>query len=125
MEALKDTLGEAWLQDEQAHICLLARKEDGWLLRQVSQLLCLRLCVRHVSVAAGGHEALMRCAAQQGYDLVQAPRPRMQLAAGLVASGAQGAAQRFSSGVQKVMQNFQQQVEAKAQQARGGSRLPL
>ena len=39
----------------------------------------------------------------------------MQRAAGAVAEKAQGAAQRFSSEVQKVMQTLQQQVEAKKQ----------
>eukprot|EP00972_Heterocapsa_arctica_P034035 5010327-Heterocapsa_arctica.AAC.1 len=58
-EALKATLGEDWVCDREAHICLLATAGDAGLVRALYSVLTAELTLRHVSVASGGYEAVV------------------------------------------------------------------
>jgi len=70
-EALKATLGEDWVCDRGAHICLLGVAEDAAWIRSLYHVLTQQLTYRHVSVASGGFEAVLACAEKQGLEIVR------------------------------------------------------
>ncbi|CAE8623791.1 unnamed protein product [Polarella glacialis] len=110
-ESLKETLGEGWVCDREAHICLLGAAEDSALVRSLYQVLTEDLTLRHVSVASGGFEAVVSCAQKQGFEIIcqneldrqpsAAPSTAAAAAAGgaaaAAAAAAEGAASKFSS----------------------------
>jgi len=149
LDALKDTLGENWLGDHQAHICLVGRSEESWLLRAMYTVLTVELSLRHISVASGGFEAVLKFAQKHRYDIVQQERwspvgalesvlrPKGGSAASLAAEGAaaaaaaaaEGAAKKFSSSLSSVLQNFsarreEGKTEKTAATATATARLP-
>lgn len=69
-EALKATLGENWVCDREAHICLLGASDDASLVRSLYEIMTSDLTLRHISVANGGYEAVVACAKKQGYEIV-------------------------------------------------------
>ncbi|CAJ1420129.1 unnamed protein product [Effrenium voratum] len=112
LAALKATLGENWVCDSQAHLCLLGRSEESLLLRALYIVLTKDLSLRHVSVANGGFEAVMKCAQKHNYDIIESQPENGMLdrhplpssasvaaegAAAAAAAAAEGAAQKLSS----------------------------
>jgi len=77
-EVLKDTLGEGWVCDRAAHICLLSRNSDpegSSVTRSLFELLTTHLNLRHVSVASGGFEAVAACARKEGMEIINNEEP--------------------------------------------------
>lgn len=71
-DALKATLGEDWVCDREAHICLLGSQEPekAAIVRKLYQVLTLDLSLRHVSVASGGFEKAVECARKYGHEII-------------------------------------------------------
>jgi len=137
LDALKETLGENWLGDDQAHICLVGRSEESWLLRAMYTVLTSELSLRHISVASGGFEAVLKFAQKYSYDIVQQERwspvgafdsvlrPRAgpsaaSLAAesaAVAAAAAEGAAKKLSSGLSLLANLSAKREEGKTEKA--------
>jgi len=90
-ESLKETLGEDWVCDREAHICLMgpSDQEGAALTRSLYEVFTLRLSLRHVSVASGGFDAAASCAQRQGFEIIS--EETCELAAGGGAWGSLGA----------------------------------
>eukprot|EP00929_Paragymnodinium_shiwhaense_P067157 TRINITY_DN33802_c0_g1_i1.p1 TRINITY_DN33802_c0_g1~~TRINITY_DN33802_c0_g1_i1.p1 ORF type:complete len:915 (+),score=245.25 TRINITY_DN33802_c0_g1_i1:177-2921(+) len=69
-EALKATLGEDWVKDSKAHICLVGSLSCAALVRSLYEVLTQKLSLPHVSVASGGHEAVFACARKHGFEVL-------------------------------------------------------
>jgi len=88
-EALKATLGEDWVCDSGAHICLLGVAEDAAWIRSLYHVLTRHLTYRHVSVASGGFEAVLACAEEQGLEIVRSDNMQDLALLSLVAGDAE------------------------------------
>merc|ERR1712039_289552 len=69
--ALKATIGEDWVCDREAHICLLGSAGQSKLVKSLYKLMTARLTLRHVSVASGGFEAAVSCATRQQLEIIR------------------------------------------------------
>ncbi|CAE7627125.1 unnamed protein product, partial [Symbiodinium necroappetens] len=116
-EVFKETLGEDWICDSQAHICLLGRSEDSALVRHLYKVLTQDLTLRHISVASGGFEAVMKSATKHGYEIVRSepgiagaldrqPVPAAAAAAEGAAAAAAAAAETAASKLSAVLSSL-------------------
>eukprot|EP00928_Gymnodinium_smaydae_P032316 TRINITY_DN23439_c0_g5_i1.p1 TRINITY_DN23439_c0_g5~~TRINITY_DN23439_c0_g5_i1.p1 ORF type:complete len:846 (-),score=199.53 TRINITY_DN23439_c0_g5_i1:5-2542(-) len=79
-DALKETLGEDWVCNEDTHICLLGTSDDPSLSRSLYEVLTKELTLRHVSLASGGYEAVAAFARKQGLETVRGSAEKSQTA---------------------------------------------
>lgn len=72
-DGLKELLGEDWVCNNEAHICLLGSSdtEGSTAVKSLYDLMTMQLSLRHVSVASGGYEAVASCAQKQGFETIR------------------------------------------------------